>query len=320
MITLGTDAWSLELRAKLRASEHYQTLSWWAAGKDPAELDTPYYDRLVTLKRAPPEKAARMQAAFHKMYVDAPNWPKLAPVKLNGVWQGPIMVRIQADGSFRSEDGWHRKAILEFLNEPIEAVVIDRAREWVSLRERLAACMGGRGWKGKLYQRIPHPDFADWPVHHDPPVGLAHHARLHGVRSVLDLGAHFGAVLTLLNPAVGVGVERDALTYEVANLVLPKHGMTAVNADVLDHLRADDTRYDLILALAILHHIPEYDELLGLIRARARYVAVTVPTPAEAGSSRLPAGALDYVRGRLGARLIGTSEYASRPLHFLEVT
>jgi hypothetical protein len=140
------------------------------------------------------------------------------------------------------------------------------------------------------------------------------------VRSALDLGTHFGAVLTMLKPAVGVGVERDGLTHEVAKLVLEKHGMTAVKADVIEHLRSDDTRYDLVLALAILHHVPEHETFLDLVRERARFVAVTVPTPDEAGSARLPSGALDYVRGRLGARLTATTSYAGRPLHFLEVT
>jgi len=319
VITLGTDPWSMEVRTRLRESAHYATLKAWAAGQDPASLDTPYYDRLITVKRAPPEKAARMQANFHALAQAAPNWPTPEPVERNGAWQGPIMFRIQADGALASEDGWHRKAILEHLGLPIEGRVIDRDPAWANLQARLRSCMNRSGWKGSLYQPIPHPDFATWPVHYQPPADLPRIAREHGVRSVLDLGAHFGTVLTTLQPEVGVGVEKDALTFEVTQLVLNKHGLTPVRADVLSHLRASDTRYDLVLALAILHHIPQHAEVLDLIRSRARYVAVTVPTPAEAGSARLPDGALDYVRERLGGTLRGTSTHAGRPLHFLGV-
>lgn len=318
-ITLADDPWSLEFRAALRASAHYATLDLWAAGQDPASLATPYYERLVTVKRATPEKAASMQAGFYSLLQAAPTWPAPEPVRFDDVWQGPIMFRIHGDGHLVSEDGWHRKVILEHLDLPISGRVIDRHSTWRNLQGRLRARMTGSGWKGKLYQPIPHPDFSEWPVHHQPPASLAGFARRHGVRSVLDLGANFGTVLTTLQPEIGVGVERDPVTFQVTRLVLEKHGLTAVQADVLEYLRENHERYDLVLALAILHHVPQHAEVLDLVRERARFVAVTVPTPSEAGSARLPPEGLRYVRERLGARIVAATTYANRPLHVLEV-
>lgn len=303
-ITLGNDPWSQEVLDLLHAGAHYQTLRAWAAGQDPADLRTPYYERLVNVKRTPPEEAARLQANFHKLYEAAPDWPKLAPVKIRGLWQGPIMFRIAGNGKLHSEDGWHRMSILEFLGQPVTGIVIERAPEWAALRDRV---LRGHKNDGRLYHAVEHPDLVSASVHHK---SRARELRglVSGSTSVLDLGTHYGHNLYVLRDMIttGVGIERHQFTHQVADLVLARVGMRAIHADAVAYLR-NAPRFDIVLAIAILHHIPNLAEALALIRGITNRLVYTLPTSSEAGSQRLPADPHRVIRETLGARETHTS-------------
>jgi hypothetical protein len=78
-------------------------------------------------------------------------------------------------------------------------------------------------------------------------------------------------------------------------------------------------KVDLVLALSVLHHLPNVSEVLSLMRARATYVAVVLPGPSEEAARKLPANPYEFVRERLGASVVWECAYEGRVLQFLRV-
>ena len=303
-ITLGDDPWSERLKVALRESPHQATLRLWADGKPPTEYDTPYVEYLTTQKQAPPEKAVRMQDAFHA---------------LSGVraWDDPVRFRVLNDGSIGCDDGWHRLNIHLHRGEPLTGRVAAREPDWLNLRDTVRAKLDSGAWKGQLYHPIPHPDYREFPVHHPSPPPIAGMVEKHGIRTALDLGAHFGHALYTLRHHLreGVGVARDPVAHGVASLVLRACGMTAVKSDIVRYLQRAE-RADLVLVLNVLHHVP-LDETLA--RLRAEFVAVSLPTPKEEGSKRLPPDPYEHVRRKLRASVVWEAPFEDRRLQLLRV-
>ena len=316
-ITLGTDPWSERVLSAIKESPHQATLNAWAEGKNPLEYDTPYVEYLTIQKRTPREKAERLQDAFHELSKTR-EWRDTEPRNESGTWRGPITFRVRADGDIGCDDGFHRLNILHHRGEPLVGWVAERAPEWVALRESVRVKLDTKGWKGKLYHPIPHPDFGGWPVHHPSPPPLVGMVVKYGLRRVLDLGTHFGYALYSLRNHVGegIGVERDPVACSVAKLVLSRSRMTAVREDLAKYLRRAP-EVDLVLALNVLHHVP-LDEVLALIRAK--FVAVSLPNPSEAGSQKLPPDPYEYVRRKLRASVVWEAPFEGRALQLLRVT
>jgi SAM-dependent methyltransferase len=303
-VTLGDDPWSERVIGIIKDSPHQATLRLWADGKDPAHTDTPYVEYLVTQKRAPVEKAVRMQAAFRH----------LSESEL----RDPVEFRIHASGEIGCEDGFHRLNILYHRGEPLTGIVTGRHHDWYSLRDAVERKLATSAWKGALYHPIPHPDFTDWPTHHRDAPPLSGLIERYKLRTVLDLGTHFGYALYSLRHHIhsGVGIERDPVAYRVARLVLERVRMTAVRGDIVRYLRRA-APVDLVLALNVLHHVP-LDETVAAMRAR--FVAVTLPTPNEEGARRLPSDPYEHIRQRLHASTVWEGDFEGRRLHLLRVT
>lgn len=302
MITLGADPWSERVITALRDSPHQATLQLWAGGKPPTEYDTPYFQHLMTRKKAPAYKAQLMQDAFHEL-------------KSARGWNEPVRFRIANDGGINCDDGWHRLNILLHRGEPLTGRVTGRETEWQRLRDGIAARIKSSGWGGALYHPIPHPDLQVFPVHHAAPLPLAEFVREHRIRSAVDLGARFGWALYGLRNELseGTGIELEHTAYHILKLVLDSIGMTAVKGDVREYL-ARGERADVTLALNVLHHVP-LDLTLDAIRSE--FVAVSLPNDSEEGSKRLPPDAYEYVRERLNASLMFEGGYAGRRLQVL---
>ena len=319
-ITLGDDPWSDDLRERLRGSAHWATLEAWAAGASPT-ASSAYTKHLMRKWGLTREMAFKKQQAFAqlatvKTFVDEP----LTRVRHGGRrFRGPICFRITNSGDLNIDDGTHRSVLLLHRGQPITGVVVERAPEWQRLRDDLQQRLK-RDWGKKLYHPIPHPDFASWRALRQLSPELPVWGREIGARTVLDLGCHFGTVLASIKPEWGVGVGRDPLAHRVASVVLAKIGGQAVHTDILKYLREDRTRFDLVLALNVLHHLhKQAPEALSLVRERTDYVAVSVASPNERKSSQLPLQPLEYIRYALGGTLIAVGEYAERPLHLIRV-
>lgn len=319
-VTLGDDPWSEDLRERLRQTAHWATLNAWAAGADPTKSSA-YTKHIMRKWGFSREVAFKKQRAFAKLatvetFIDEP----LTRVRHGGRrYRGPICFRITDSGDLTIDDGTHRSVILLYRNQPITGLVVKRAPEWQQLRDDLRHRLK-RDWGKKLYHPIPHPDYADWPALREINSQLPAWAQQIGARTALDLGCHFGTVLASLKPEYGVGIERDSLAHRVASVVLAKVGCEAVHTDILSYLREDGKRFDLVLALNVLHHLrDQVPKVLQLVRERASYVAVSVANPSEPKSRQLPLQRLEHIRDALGGTLVATGEYAGRPLHLIRV-
>jgi hypothetical protein len=317
MMTLGSDPWSFHVRRKLRFGPHWRTLKLWAAGQDIDDTNTPYYKRLITEKGLSHPKAMVLQRNFARLWQAAPNWrPFPEPRREGRHWKGPICFRIADDGTILMDDGWHRSVISEFLRMPITGEVVFRAEKWRVMRERV---LQGHKSDGCLYHPIPHPDFADCRVHHESREE-ALRPLVMGSRSALDLGTHYGHNLYVLRDLLnsGVGVERHAFTHEVASVVLNRIGMQAVRADVNQYLRTAP-KFDIVLAIAILHHLPDLRDAILRIRGITNRLIYTIPSADEAGRNKLPVNAEEDIRRWLNAReVVAFTTEEGRPLKLLE--
>jgi 2-polyprenyl-3-methyl-5-hydroxy-6-metoxy-1,4-benzoquinol methylase len=109
-----------------------------------------------------------------------------------------ISVAIGRDGRYRLIQGRMRLALARLLGlRTVPVRVVTRHRSWERFRERIIAYAGRH--RGRVYQRIEHPDLIDLRSHHDdeggdrvPIIVSAFDGYDPAGKRLMDLGAHWG--------------------------------------------------------------------------------------------------------------------------------
>ncbi len=189
-----------------------------------------------------------------------------------------VTVAIDRNGRLMFVDGQHRLAVAKFLSLPrIPVQIVIRHSRWVAFkREIIEFCEASPHLKGKVYQKIDHPDLADLPAHH----GDERMAILRGAidpeawagKRLLDIGAHWGHMCHAFE-ALGLrctAIERDTRNvYFLNRLRLAGNRQFSIwQGSVFDYPRLGE--FDLILALNVFHHFlrkkSRYQRFLGLLK------------------------------------------------------
>lgn len=146
-----------------------------------------------------------------------------------------------------------------------------------SLKEEVRAIIAAATY-GKLYAKIPHPDFADWPAGHDPKerqLIIEPHLEYRG-GTVLEIGCYMGAFshwLTDLGYKV-TAVEKSAAFASAGKQI---RDLCGKDFEFIQgrYSKLDNLEYDIVLALNVFHHALKkkklFDELeVFLSRLRCR--------------------------------------------------
>lgn len=114
---------------------------------------------------------------------------------------------------------------------------------------------------------------------------------------VLDVGCGSGALAAWVEPALYVGIERDAASRQQAARHFPQHAFWPALPD-------DGQKFDTVVSLAVIEHVPDAADFLRLLATHlndsaAARIVLTTPHPA-----------VDWLHG-LGARLGLFSRHAN---------
>lgn len=139
--------------------------------------------------------------------------------------------------------------------------------------ERRIRAIIDKYWGGKLYMKIPHSAFEDWPANYGYErwdVIKPHLSELSG--KALDIGAHFGSFSHLLEAsgfavtAVEVCPHHARIMAEIRDLAGKK--FQVINSSVFD---LAERQFDLVLALNVFHHfLKNESDYQGLIQFLSR--------------------------------------------------
>lgn len=179
-----------------------------------------------------------------------------------------IRVGIARDGRLIVLGGRHRLAIARLLEIPqVPVRIVVRHEEWVEFRS-LIEDHARRRWKGRVYQRIDHPDLAHLSSGHGPGrldvIRGALAGRSWRGRRLLDLGTHWGYWPQQMD-RLGfkcVGIEFKPEDADIAERLSPatESSYTVWRGDLTEY---PEPAADVTLALSIFHHLITTEELHG---------------------------------------------------------
>lgn len=161
--------------------------------------------------------------------------------------------------------------------------------------------------------RVVHPGERDCADRYEPIRDLL--AEATGPLAVLDLGAYTGYFATRVT---------EDLPHAHVTAVDPRPEIrqAASNQITVIQRRMDAAalralpRRDVVLALSVLHHLPDWRRALGWLRACRRWLIVEVPHPAErwmrSAAARLELPALHDAVAKLAVRKLGDFERTGR--------
>jgi hypothetical protein len=170
-----------------------------------------------------------------------------------------VRVAVTRDGRLLFVDGRHRLAIARLLGlERIPARIVARHEDWQAFR--VAVEQYAAEHRGRVYQRIDHPDLADVPAGHgdDRSAMLVEALSGHqpGGKRLLDIGTHWGHMCQQMERLgfVCTGVERNKASVAFAERlrVATESSFEVWQGDVFDYPAPGD--FDVVLALNIFHH------------------------------------------------------------------
>jgi hypothetical protein len=187
----------------------------------------------------------------------------------------PVLVRpvVSAD-LYQVVDGNHRLARMVASGEADVEVRIHRVRTRTAAQERLREMAWLRG-SSELYQPVPLPEVADWPLVRRCEDRLAMMTGFLGDAkgmSYLDVASFFGWFVARMRERghLAYGVELDPRAVEFGNLVYSLPSDAVVVGDVVDYLQGPRS-FDVISCFSLMHHFAlgrgsvTAEELLDLI-------------------------------------------------------
>lgn len=156
-----------------------------------------------------------------------------------------------------------------------------------SLKQEVRAIMAE---KGRLYAKIPHPDFADWPYGHDPKVReniIEPHLEYRG-GTALEIGCYLAAFSHWL---AGLGYKVTAVERNPEYVAIGRQvrDLCGKNFEILESnfYTLEKPNFDVVLALNVFHHslkreknFTELERFLG--RLQCKMMIFEPHDPAEA--------------------------------------
>lgn len=177
-----------------------------------------------------------------------------------------VRIAIARDGRLLFIDGRHRLAIARLLGLPsIPVRIVARHGDWTRFKERLLKYAANH--RGRIYQRIDHPDLSDIPAQHTTDRIDMLRSALAGYdasgKKLLDLGTHWGYMAQQFEK-LGfecTGVEASPSNRRIAEAlaVATESRYTVWGGNLLDFPTAEEQ--NVVLALNIFHHLIKTEEL-----------------------------------------------------------
>lgn len=167
-----------------------------------------------------------------------------------------VAVHVDRDGHFLFADGQHRLTIAKILKlKEIPVRVVIRHKQWVNFRREILDI--ARYNKGKIYQKITHPDLCDIPSNHrDERKNIIEDNLTINNGNVLDIGAHWGYFCHYFEEK---GFNCFALENDPVHLYFLKklkkaenRSFSIINEDILNF--KSKTKFDIVIAFNIFHH------------------------------------------------------------------
>jgi len=236
---------------------------------DAALRATPYFERV---------KIAAQLSGHHRGARSDEELTQLAREFLDRYCERPIpyrpgrtsasvtpRVRAIADSDcYEIRDGHHRLAIAVARGATEVEVTVERPRS-TTAAQRLLRQMSWLDGKDRLYQPVPLPEVATWPVMRRCTDRLAmmsdfldsvYDSPPDGERSYLDVGACYGWFVEAMRERGfdARGIERDPLARQLAGLVYGLPAERLIIGDAVDLLAEANTRYDVVSCFSVLHH------------------------------------------------------------------
>lgn len=172
-------------------------------------------------------------------------------------------IHIDRDGHFLFADGQHRLAIAKILElKEIPVRVALRHKQWINFRREILDV--ARYNKGKIYQKIAHPDLCDIPSsHRDERKNIIEDNLTINNGDVLDIGAHWGYFCHYFEEK---GFNCFALENDPVHLYFLKklkkaenRSFSIINEDILNFKQK--TKFDIVIAFNIFHHFIKTEKL-----------------------------------------------------------
>ncbi len=177
-----------------------------------------------------------------------------------------IQVAISREGRYVLIDGAPRLAVARLLHrETVSVQVVARHPGWEEFRERLVLFAGRR--RGRIYQRILHPDLADLRADHDfddrlPLIEKAFAGYATDGKRLVDIGAHWGQ-MSMAMEQLGfdvTAVEANPKSARIANRLrtATESRYPVWEGSIFEFDAIADQ--DVVLALNIFHHFLKSEE------------------------------------------------------------
>ena len=180
----------------------------------------------------------------------------------NGGSLDDIRIGIGRHGGLVFLDGRHRLSIAQCLGLKIPMRVVVRHKRWDAFRKKVEK-NGAQRRRGRIYQRIDHPDLRDIPYVHGDERWAAILPHIRGASGpALDIGAHWGHYSQQLSK-LGIdtlAVEKSKSCCRFAEKVakFPGSHFEVMRGDFCDVEHPE--RFKLVFALNIFHHLHKTEE------------------------------------------------------------
>jgi len=289
---------NVNLHIKLTETARYKTAVIFTKNINYPAKKTPYYDFLM-------EQIQSSHGAFglkseKDVLIVIERFRKLfKDVMVNGV-KNKINVYIGDDGEICTIEGSHRAAILLVTGYSYtDAIIGTEGKIPVPVRDREKE----RGWTDSwgnfvdnvekssinkfIYQPINHPFFEgkySWRKCADRLNMLLKVLDENDV--VLDIGTHFGFFVRELTKRdyTAIGIDNNKRHIEIANKIDKIEGISCnfIFGDAISYLKNTDEEYDAVLLLSALHHIPDDNakiEILKMVSNKSKKTIIEAITP-----------------------------------------
>jgi protoporphyrinogen oxidase len=227
---------------------------------------TPYFERVSAAARiSGHHRGARSDRELTQLSREFLDRYRDRPIPYRpGRSNASVLPRVRAIGSstkFEIRDGHHRLAIAAARGERDVEVIVERPVSTTPV-QRLLRQMSWLDGKERLYQPVPFPEVATWPVMRrcgdrlGMMLNFLGESYADGPRSYVDVGACYGWFVSAMQEA-GFdtrGIEQDPLAQELAVLAYGLSPEQMVIGDAVELLEGEDRRYDVVSCYSMLHH------------------------------------------------------------------
>jgi protoporphyrinogen oxidase len=176
----------------------------------------------------------------------------------------PRVRAISSSAKFEIRDGHHRLAIAAARGESEVEVIVERPVSTTTV-QRLLRQMSWLDGKERLYQPVPFPEVATWPVMRRcgdrlgmmlDYLGDSYAVAADPPHSYLDVGACYGWFVSAMQEQGfdARGIEQDPFARQLSQLAYGLSPEQMEIGDAIDVLECEDKRYDVVSCFSMLHH------------------------------------------------------------------